>query len=75
MSSRELQLVSDEKGRVTGVLVPIETWKEITSQIETNYLLGSAAMKRRLQEAMADTDAVSMEEAIARAGVDKTELE
>ena len=75
MSTRDLQLVSDERGQVTAVIVPIETWKEITSQIETNYLLKSATMKRRLHEAMQDPKAVGFDDALQQAGVQASELE
>jgi hypothetical protein len=34
----------------TGVIVPIELWREISSEKETAYLLQSEAMKRRLRE-------------------------
>jgi hypothetical protein len=67
MSTRDLQLVSDDSGRITAVIVPIETWKEITSQIETNYLVKSTVMKRRLQAAMRGGDAVSFDDAIQNA--------
>lgn len=53
MAVRDLQIqyISDEEGKPTGVIVPIEVWREITSERETAYLLQSEAMRRRLLEA------------------------
>jgi len=75
MSTRELQLVSDEGGKVTAVLVPIEIWRDISSQIETNYLLKSATMARRLKEAMSSAESVSLDSALAQSGIARSELE
>ena len=47
----EIQYVSDESGKATAVIVPIELWREIESEKETAYLLKSENMKRRLLEA------------------------
>jgi antitoxin YefM len=47
----EIQYVSDESGKPTAVIVPIELWREIESEKETAYLLKSENMKRRLLEA------------------------
>lgn len=47
----EIQYVSDEEGNLTGVLVPIDLWREMSSERETAYLLKSEAMQRRLLEA------------------------
>ena len=50
-SHPQIQTVVDESGQPVSVLVPIELWREITSERETAYLLGSEAMKKRLLEA------------------------
>ena len=39
MMSSELQIVSNENGEPTGVIVPIELWREIEAERETAYLL------------------------------------
>ena len=46
-----IQYISDEQGTPTGVIVPIDLWREISSEKETAYLLQSEAMRRRLLEA------------------------
>jgi PHD/YefM family antitoxin component YafN of YafNO toxin-antitoxin module len=64
-----LQYISDEKGNIEGVIVPIEVWREILSERETAYLLDSAAMKQRLLEAMQRTDGIPFEQALEKLGI------
>ena len=64
-----VQYISDEKGNVQGVIVPIEVWREILSERETAYLLNSEAMKQRLLEAMQRTDGVPFEQALEKLGI------
>lgn len=47
----QIQYISDDQNNVTGVIVPIDLWKEIESEKETAYLLKSETMKKRLIEA------------------------
>jgi antitoxin YefM len=75
MSTRELQLVSDEGGKVTAVVVPIEVWRDIASQIETNHLLKSAAMTRRVMEALQSSESIPLDAALARTGIARSEFE
>jgi hypothetical protein len=72
--NERVRYVSDENGNVTGVLVPIELWKTISSELETRHLLSSGAMRQRLEEAMASAEDVGFEEALSRLGVDEGEL-
>ena len=51
MDQQDIQYISDEEGNPTGVIVPIELWREIVSERETAYLLKSEAMKQRLLQA------------------------
>jgi PHD/YefM family antitoxin component YafN of YafNO toxin-antitoxin module len=64
-----IQYISDPEGKVTGVIIPIEVWQEISSERETAYLLNSPAMKQRLLEARAREDGISLEEALAKLGI------
>ncbi|MEQ8222683.1 MAG: prevent-host-death protein [Candidatus Eremiobacterota bacterium] len=48
---KDIQYLIDEKGEKKSVLVPIEIWEEISSEIETKYLLSNDTMKKRLLEA------------------------
>jgi len=65
----QLQYVSDEQGNAVGVIVPIELWREIESELETAYLLKSPTMKKRLLEAKARTDGITLEDARAQLGI------
>ena len=69
MASDEVQYVSDESGQPVGVIVPIELWREIESERETAYLLKSAAMRRRLGEAKARQEGISLEETCEKLGI------
>ena len=51
-----IQYISDEQNNITGVIVPIDLWKEIESEKEIAYLLKSAAMKKRLVNAKNRTE-------------------
>ncbi|MBF0377355.1 MAG: prevent-host-death protein [Desulfamplus sp.] len=59
----QIQYVSDEDGQAVSVIVPIELWKEISSERETAYLLKSKAMRQRLLEAKNRKEGVSFEDA------------
>ena len=65
----EIQYVSDGEGNPVGVLVPIDLWREIESERETAYLLGSEAMRQRLLDARSRTEGISLEEARAQVGI------
>ncbi|PYQ58103.1 MAG: prevent-host-death protein [Acidobacteria bacterium] len=65
----DLQYVSDEEGNPTAVIVPIDVWREISSERETAYLLQSEAMKRRLLEARERREGVSLEEVREKLGI------
>jgi hypothetical protein len=41
VSEADIQVVSDEAGEPTAVIVPIALWKEIASEREAAYLLKS----------------------------------
>ena len=64
-----MQFISDERGEVTGVIIPIDDWREIESELETRHLLGSPAMRDRLLESMNRTDAVPLDEALQKLGL------
>ena len=48
----DIQYVTDEQGNPTGVIVPIDLWREIVSEQETAHLLKSEAMRQRLLAAL-----------------------
>jgi hypothetical protein len=61
MAQTAIKYVSDNKGKVQSVIVPINLWHEIESAKETAYLLNSALMKERLLEAKRRKKGVPLE--------------
>ncbi len=59
----DIQYISDAEGNPTGVLVPIELWREISSDLETAHLLQSEVMRRRLLEARKRCEGIPLGEA------------
>ncbi len=68
-STAEIQYVADSTGNTVSVIVPIELWRELESEQETAYLLSNETMKRRLLEARARQDGLSLEEACEKLGI------
>lgn len=68
--AQAIQYISDEAGNPTGVIVPIELWRELSSERETAHLLSSATMKQRLLEAKDNQDeGIPFERVRAQLGV------
>ncbi|MGD8208899.1 MAG: prevent-host-death protein [Desulfobacterales bacterium] len=65
----QIQYISDEKNNITGVIVPIELWREIESEKETAYLLKSENMKKRLLEAKDRKEGIPFDEACEKLGI------
>lgn len=65
----EIQVVSNENGEPTAVIVPIELWREIESERETAYLLKSERMKARLLAARERRDGIPFEAALEKLGI------
>ena len=69
MANTEIQIVSNESGEPTAVIVPIELWREIESERETAYLLKSETMKRRLLQATQRQEGLSFEAVVEKLGI------
>jgi len=69
MASTEIQLVSNENGEPTAVIVPIELWREIESERQTAYLLKSGTMKTRLLAAIERREGIPFEAAVEKLGI------
>jgi antitoxin YefM len=65
----DIQIVSNEAGEPTAVIIPIELWREIASERETAYLLKSDAMKQRLLAAAQRQDGLSLEVVLEKLGI------
>ena len=69
MPKTDIQFVSNEAGEPTAVLVPIELWREISSERETAYLLKSETMKQRLLAAAQRQDGLSLDAVVEELGM------
>lgn len=69
MAPKTLQYISDKKGNVTGVILPINLWNELQSEKETAYLLKSKNMKDRLLKAKKKKDGIPFEAACEKLGI------
>jgi hypothetical protein len=69
MTDSNVQIVVNEAGDTTAVLVPIALWHEISSELETAHLLRSESMRKRLLVAMQRTDGVPLETAVEKLGL------
>lgn len=67
--SNQVHFVSDQEGKPVGVLVPIDLWRAIESELETAYLLKSDAMKQRLLDALRRDVAFTIEDVHAQLGI------
>jgi hypothetical protein len=65
----QIQYISDEQNNITGVIVPIELWREIESEKETAYLLKSEKMKKRLLKAKDRKEGIPFDEACEKLGI------
>ena len=69
MPELDIQIVSNEAGEPTAVIVPIELWREISSERETAHLLKSETMRKRLLDAMNRKGGLSLEAVVEKLGV------
>ena len=69
MPNTDIQIVSNEAGEPTAVLVPIELWREIASERETAYLLSTETMKQRILSAAQRTDGLSLDSVVEKLGM------
>jgi PHD/YefM family antitoxin component YafN of YafNO toxin-antitoxin module len=65
----DIQIVSNEAGEPTAVIIPIELWREIAAERETAYLLKSETMKQRLLAAANRQEGLSLEAVLEKLGI------
>jgi hypothetical protein len=65
----QIQYIADEHNNITGVIVPIDLWREIQSEKETAYLLKSDTMKKRLLDAKKRKKGIPVDEACKKLGI------
>lgn len=69
METTDVEFLSDKEGKPVAVVIPIELWRDIESELETAYLLKSPAMKERLLKSMQSEGGMSLEEVRAKLGI------
>ena len=69
MTQMNIQYISDENGKTTGVIVPFDLWQEIELEKETAYLLKSSRMKQRLLDAKNRKEGIPFEEVRKKVGI------
>jgi hypothetical protein len=69
VSDADIQIVSNEAGEPTAVIVPIALWREIASERETAYLLKSQTMRQRLLASLESSDGMPFEDAVQKLGL------
>lgn len=65
----QIKYISNENNKITGVIVPIDLWREIASEKETAYLLKSKKMRKRLLEAKDRKGGIAFDEVCKKLGV------
>jgi hypothetical protein len=66
---KHVQYISDQNNNITGVIVPIDLWKELQSEKETAYLLKNETMKKRLIKAKNNKEGIPFDEACQKLGI------
>lgn len=64
-----VQYISNQQGDVTGVIVPIDIWQDLISELETQHLLKNETMRQRLSEALSRQGGVSLSQAVEQLGL------
>ena len=69
MPDTDIQIVSNEAGEPTAVIVPIDLWREIASERETAFLLKSETMRQRLLAAVERREGMALDTVIEKLGM------
>lgn len=69
MMNTSVQYISDATGNPIGVFVPIEVWRGIWIEDETDYILSSPKMRQRLLAALKRNEGIPFEEALEKLGI------
>ncbi|MBM2816683.1 MAG: hypothetical protein HW421_3445 [Ignavibacteria bacterium] len=66
---RDIQYLSDTKGKIKSVLVPLKLWESLVSESETRYIMKSNKMKSRLDESRSRKSYQKKEEVYEKLGI------
>ena len=69
VETETIQYISNQEGETLAVVVPIELWRDIKSELETRDLCSSKIMLERLLEARKRTTGISLEEVCETFGI------
>jgi len=69
VADQPIQIVSNEAGEPTAVIIPIELWREIASERETAYLLRPETMRQRLLAAAQRRDGIALDAVLEKLGM------
>jgi len=69
MTSITMQYITDRSGNPTAVVLPIEFWRSIFPQDDTDKLLSSKKMKARILDAMKRNNGYTLEEVREKLGI------
>lgn len=75
MIDSNLQYMTDREGAVRSVVVSIDDWNHIASQLETYHLMMSRTMLRRLLEAMQRANGITFDESLRQIEYDSSGFE
>jgi len=70
MNDPQVQYISDDQGEVTWVILPIQLWQDILSELETQHLMKSDTMWQRLLEAKHRTQGIAFDSAVSQLGLE-----
>ena len=70
ISNSQVRYISDDHGEVTDVILPIQLWQDILSELKTQHLRKSDTMWRRLLEAKQRTQGVDFEVVVNQLGLE-----
>ncbi len=65
----DFKYITDSKGNINSIVLPIEYWKRINCDDETEFLLQNEANKSRLMESINRKDYIPQKDAYERLGI------
>ncbi len=69
LETENIQYISNPEGETVAVVVPIQLWREIASELETKYLTNNKIMLERILEARKRTTGISLKKVCETFGI------
>lgn len=70
MNDSQVQYISADQGEVTGVILPIQLWQDILSELKTQHLMKGDTMWQRLLEAKHRNRRIVFDSAMSQLGLE-----